>query len=104
MVALVLQRRTGGSLAETLGNLSAIIRRRKELRLKIRALTAEAKASVTVLSILPFATAAGMMIIDHDLMSALYTDPRGRFMVGLALVSLFIGVVVMFRMIKRTMR
>lgn len=104
MVALVLQRRTGGSLAETLGNLSMIIRRRKELRLKIRALTAEAKASVAVLSVLPFLTAAGMMIIDHKLMSVLYTDPRGRFMVGLSLVSLACGIAVMSRMIKRSMR
>jgi len=75
----VLQRRTGGNLAETLGNLSAIIRRRKELRLKVRALSAESKASVVVLSLLPFLTAAGMMIIDRKLMSVLYTDPRGRF-------------------------
>jgi tight adherence protein B len=104
MVALVVQRRTGGSLAETLGNLSAIIRRRKELRLKVRALSAEAKASVWVLSILPFLTAAGMMVMNRDLMSALFTDPRGRFMVGLALVSLVAGIAVMSRMIKRSLR
>lgn len=104
MVALVLQRRTGGSLAETLGNLSTIIRRRKELRLKIRALTAEAKASVAVLSVLPFVTVAGMMVLDHKLMAVLYTDPRGRFMVGLSLISLGCGIAVMSRMIRRSMR
>jgi tight adherence protein B len=104
MVALVLQRRTGGSLAETLGNLSAIIRRRKELRLKVRALTAEAKASVIVLSVLPFLTAVGMLIIAPDLMRVLLTDPRGRFMIGVALVSQIVGIIVMSRMIKRSLR
>lgn len=104
MVALVLQRRTGGSLAETLANLSAIIRRRKELRLKVRALTAESKASVIVLSVLPFVTAAGMMVMNRDLMSTLLTDPRGRFMIGMAIVSLACGIVVMARMIKRSLR
>ena len=44
VVALKLQRRTGGSLAETLTNLSAIIRRRKEIRLKARALTSEVES------------------------------------------------------------
>ena len=53
VVALKLQRRTGGSLAETLSNLSSIIRRRKEIRLKARALTSEARASATVLGLLP---------------------------------------------------
>lgn len=104
MVALVLQRRTGGSLSETLGNLSTIIRRRKELRLKVRALTAEAKASIVVLAALPFVTAAAMLIFSRQLMSVLYTDPRGRFMVGLALVFQIVGMFVMNRMIKRSLR
>jgi tight adherence protein B len=104
MVALILQRRTGGSLAETLANLSIIIRRRKELRLKVRALTAESKMSVWVLSVLPFLTAAGMLVMNRALMSTLYTDPRGRFMVGVSLVSLALGVVVMSHMIKRSLR
>jgi len=55
VVAIKLQRRTGGGLAETLANLSNIIRRRKEIRLKARALSAESKASATVLALLPFA-------------------------------------------------
>lgn len=104
VVALVLQRRTGGSLAETLAILSTIIRRRKELRLKVRALTAEAKMSVTVLSLLPFLTAAGMMVMNRALMSTLFTDPRGRMMVGVSLVSLALGIVVMKHMIKRSLR
>jgi Flp pilus assembly protein TadB len=104
VVALALQNRTGGSLAETLGNLSGIIRRRKELRLKVRAFTAESRMSVVVLTVLPFIAAGLMSFINHDLMVALITDPRGRFMVGLALISLTTGTAVMSYMIKRSLR
>ncbi len=104
VVALALQHRTGGSLAETLTNLSNVIRRRKELRLKVRAFTAEAKMSVMVLSALPFVAGGLMALINHDLMVTLFTDPRGRFMVGLALASLLSGVTVMTWMIKKSLR
>jgi tight adherence protein B len=104
VVALALQHRTGGSLAQTLTNLSNVIRRRKELRLKVRAFTAEAKMSVMVLSALPFVAGGLMALINHDLMVTLFTDPRGRFMVGLALASLLSGVTVMTWMIKKSLR
>ena len=102
--AITLQRRTGGSLAETLANLSSIIRRRKEIRLKARALTAEAKASVMVLSVLPWVVGAGLFLINRDLMSILFADQRGRFMLGVAVLNLFAGMAVMAWMIKRALR
>jgi len=104
VVALALQRRTGGSLAETLANLSNIIRRRKEIRLKTRALTAESRASAIVLGVMPFVFVAGLSVLNPKLLSTLLVDPRGRFMVGYALVSVFIGIGVMFWMIKRSLR
>lgn len=102
--AIALQRRTGGSLAETLTNLSNIIRRRKEIRLKARALTAEAKASVMVLSVLPWVVGAGLFLINREMMSVMIVDQRGRFMLGLAVVSLLTGMLVMAQMIKRSLR
>ena len=104
VVALKLQRRTGGSLAETLGNLSSIIRRRREMRLKTRALTSEAKASATVLGLLPVVLGALLFFINHELMAPLLSDPRGRFMLGMALFTLMAGVAVMFVMIRRSVR
>jgi Flp pilus assembly protein TadB len=104
VVAITLQRRTGGRLAETLANLSAIIRRRKEVRLKTQALTAEARASAMVLTVLPFFVGVALVLISRALMQTLWTDPRGRFMVGVALVNLMIGSWVMRRMIKRALR
>jgi Flp pilus assembly protein TadB len=103
-VALKLQRRTGGGLAETLANLSNIIRRRKEIRLKARALSAESKASATVLALLPFAVGALLFFLNPSLMSVLLDDPRGRFMMGMALLSLAIGVSVMAVIIRRSLR
>jgi len=104
VVALALQRRTGGSLAETLANLSNIIRRRKEIRLKTRALTAESRASAIVLGVMPFVFVAGLSVLNPKLLSTLLVDPRGRFMVGYALLSVFTGIGVMFWMIKRSLR
>ena len=103
-VALKLQRRTGGGLAETLANLSNIIRRRKEIRLKARALSAESKASATVLAVLPFAVGALLFFLNPSLMSVLFDDPRGRFMMGMALLSLAIGVSVMAVIIRKSLR
>jgi tight adherence protein B len=104
VVALELQRRTGGGLAETLGNLSNILRRRKDIRLKTRSLSAESKASATVLGILPFVVGAILFVFNPGLMSVLLHDPRGRFMLGLAFISLIVGVGVMAVIIRRALR
>jgi tight adherence protein B len=104
VVALALQRRTGGALAETLGNLSQVIRRRKEVRLKARALSAESKASATVLAAMPFVVGAILFLFSPGLMSVLVHDPRGRFMLGFAFVSLGTGIAVMAAIIKRSLR
>jgi tight adherence protein B len=103
-VALKLQRRTGGGLAETLANLSNIIRRRKEIRLKARALTAESKASATVLALLPLAVGVLLFFLSPQLMSVLFNDPRGRFMLGMAFLSLATGVAVMAVIIRKSLR
>jgi tight adherence protein B len=104
VVALRLQRRTGGSLAETLGNLSGIIRRRREIRLKARALTSEAKASAAVLGLLPPVVGGLMFFINRDMMLPLFSDPRGRFMLGISFLSLLMGIGMMAVMIKRAVR
>jgi Flp pilus assembly protein TadB len=104
VVALKLQRRTGGSLAEILGNLSSIIRRRKEIRLKSRALTSEARASATVLGLLPVVLGALLFFLSHELMAPLLSDPRGRFILGVAFLSLMAGITVMIVMIRRSVR
>ena len=104
VVALALQQKTGGSLAETLGNLSGVIRGRKALRMKARALSAEARVSGALLALLPFLVGGLMWIMNRDLMHSLFFDPRGRFMVGVALLSLLSGLTTMYVMVKRAVR
>jgi tight adherence protein B len=103
-VAIKLQRRTGGSLAETLANLSAVIRRRKEIRLKARALSSESKSSALVLTLLPFVVGGIMFLVNRELVSVLLVDPRGRFMMGWAFMGLVAGVMTMAVMIKKSLR
>jgi tight adherence protein B len=104
VVSLMLQRQTGGGIAEVLSGLSTIIRQRKALRTKARALTAEATASTAVVAAMPFIAGAGLFLINRELMSVLFVDPRGRFMLGVAMGSLFLGIVVMRALIRRNLR
>ena len=103
-VSLLLQRQTGGGIAETLSNLSGIIRQRKALRMKARALTAEAKASAAIIATTPFVAGVGLFLINRDLTSVLFIDPRGRFFLGIAVASLLTGLAVMRALIKKNLR
>ena len=85
VVSLLLQSQTGGGIAETLSNLSTIIRQRKALRLKARALTAEAQASAVVVAAMPLVAGVGLFLINRELMRTLFIDPRAVSCWGLQL-------------------
>jgi tight adherence protein B len=104
VVALALQQQTGGSLAETLANLSGVLRARKALREKAKSLSAEAKASAAVLALLPFVVGGLMYLMNRDLAQSLIIDPRGRFMVGIAFLSLVTGLSTMVWIVRRALR
>jgi len=103
VVSLVLQRQTGGGIADTLANLSSIIRQRKALRQKARAMTAEAQASAAVMAATPFVAGGALFLINRDLMSSLFLDPRGRFMLGVAVICLISGIVTMKALIRKSL-
>jgi Flp pilus assembly protein TadB len=104
VVSLVLQRQTGGGIADTLANLSTIIRQRKALRQKGRALSAEAQASAAIVASTPFIAGVGLFVVNRELMSVLFIDPRGRFMLELAIGALLSGIVAMRALIRRNLR
>jgi tight adherence protein B len=104
VVSLLLQRRTGGGIAETLSNLSTIIRQRKALRLKARALASEATASAAVVATLPIVAGVGLFLINRQLISVLFVDPRGRHMLGIACIGLLLGIAAMTAIIKSSLR
>ena len=99
-IALAIQSETGGNLAETLANLSDVLRRRRQLKLKIKALSSEAKASAYIIGSLPFIMALLIYLINPGYISELWTDPRGMFLVGIGFTSFGIGIGVMYKMVK----
>ncbi len=100
VVSLMLQRETGGHLAETLDNLSTVVRRRKEMRLKIKALTSEGRISAKILSGMPVLTIAAIAAMQPDYMLPLIEDPTGRLMVTGASLSIAFGVFLTYRMTR----
>jgi tight adherence protein B len=100
VTALAVQRETGGNLAETLENLSDVLRKRRQMKLKIKAMSAEAKASAIILGSLPFVMFSIMMLTNSDYAMEIFIDPRGLIMVGIGFFSLFIGIIVMAKMVR----
>lgn len=99
-VALAIQSETGGNLAETLANLSDVLRRRRQLKLKIKALSSEAKASAYIIGSLPFVMALLIFLVNPGYIDDLVEDPRGIFLVCLGFLSFGVGIGVMYRMVK----
>jgi len=100
VVAVVLQRETGGNLAELLGNLSALIRARFKLLGAIRVLSAEGRLSAWILGLLPFVTAGVINLINPKFMSILWTDPAGMRLVWSAVGLAIVGIFWMWRIVK----
>src|SRR5258708_15432061 len=78
IVAMSIQRDTGGNLAETLANLSALLRARQQLRLKIRAFTSEARATMMIMAGLPFLVGGVLFLISPKYIGPLFTTQAGQ--------------------------
>jgi tight adherence protein B len=99
-IVVAIQQKSGGNLAETLGNLSRVLRDRKKMKAKIQAMSQEAKASATIIGALPIAVMALVYITSPDYISLLWTEPLGRLMLAGCVVWMAIGIVVMKKMIN----
>ena len=100
VIALSVQRETGGNLAETLSNLSDVLRRRRTMRAKARAMASEARASTMILGSLPVIVTVILMMTSPGYIMPLFADIRGLMLVGIALGMLASGVFIMVRMAK----
>ena len=98
IIALSVQRETGGNLAETLANLSDVLRRRRQMRAKVRAMASETRATTMILGGLPIAVILLLAATSPAYLKPLYTDIRGLLLDGLALTMLGIGVFIMTKM------
>ncbi len=100
VISLAVQRETGGNLAETLENLGDILRKRRQMHLKVKAMSSEAKASAMILGSLPFIMFGVLYLVNSGYASQLFTDRRGLILLGGGLTSIAIGVGVMVKMVR----
>lgn len=100
VIAVLIQRETGGNLSELLDNISALIRERLKLMGTIRVLSAEGRFSAWVLGILPFAVGAFIYLVSPKFMSMLWTDPVGLKMVWIMLLAMVVGIFWMRRIVR----
>lgn len=99
-IALSIQRETGGNLSETLGNLATILRKRKQMQLKIKAMSSEAKASAIIIGSLPFVMYLILKLMNPEYVEILMNDPRGIKLVFLGLGMIGFGAFVMSKMVR----
>lgn len=100
VISLAIQRETGGNLAETLSKLSDLLRRRQQMKLKIKAMASEGKASAYIVGALPFVMFFMLLLINYNYTSVLFTDQRATYIALGGLVWMSIGGFIMKQMIN----
>jgi tight adherence protein B len=100
VITLAIQRETGGNLAETLSNLADVLRKRAQMKLKIRAMSSESKASAFILGSLPFVVFVMVYMVNAEYMSGFFSDQR-LIVAGIGgMVWMSIGVFIMAKMVN----
>ena len=99
-IVMNIQQKTGGNLAEALGNLSAVLRSRKLMREKVKALSSEATSSAFIIGCLPPGVILLIMLWTPSYMSPMFSDHRGWLMLGGSAIWMGLGIFVMARMIN----
>ena len=100
VIALQIQRETGGNLAETLSNLADVLRKRAAMKLKIRAMSSESKASAYIIGALPFIVFGLIWFINGKYMQNFFVDERLMIAGGVGLVWMGIGAFIMAKMVN----
>jgi tight adherence protein B len=99
-IVISIQQKAGGNLSEALGNLSKVLRDRKKMKAKIQAMSMEAKASAGIIGALPLAVMMLVYITSPLYISLLWTEPLGRLMLAASAIWMFMGTMVMKKMIN----
>lgn len=98
VVSVILQRETGGNLAEIMENIAHLIRERFKFQGKVRALAAEGKISAIILCLLPFVVITVLSFLNPEYEKILITDPYGRIMAIISACLMALGIFSMKRM------
>lgn len=99
-IVLVIQQKTGGNLSESLGNLASVLRARKLMKEKVKALSSEAKASAMIIGALPFVVMGMVYFTRPDYISILFTDPMGNLILLGGAVMMSMGIFIMHKMVN----
>jgi tight adherence protein B len=99
-IVIAIQSRSGGNLSEALGNLSKVLRDRKKMKAKIQAMSMEAKASASIIGALPLVVMILISITSLSYIELLWTHPTGRMMLAGSAIWMFMGIMVMRKMIN----
>jgi len=97
---MTIQAKSGGNLSEALGNLAAVLRDRKRLQGKIKAMSSEAKASAMIIGALPPSVMGLVYLTTPGYMKPLFTEKTGNLLLLGCLVWMGMGVMVMRKMIN----
>jgi len=89
--SVLLQKQTGGNLAEILTRLAYVIRERFRLKGQVRAASAHGRLTATILTVLPIVTMLGMLVVAPGYLQGMAKDPDGRWLVGASIAAQFIG-------------
>lgn len=100
VISLTIQKETGGNLTETLENLSDILRKRRQMRLKIKAMSSEARASALIIGALPFVMFAVLYTLNPGYVGQLFDENRGIVAVACGATWMTLGFAVMAKMIR----
>ncbi len=99
-IVIAIQSRSGGSLAETLGNLSKVLRDRQKMFDKIKALSSESKASAYIIAALPLVVIGALTVVSPGYISLLFTERTGHLVLGVCVLLMIAGTLVMRKMIN----
>jgi tight adherence protein B len=100
VIVLLIQGKAGGNLSEALGNLSTVIRARKMMREKVKALSSEAKASAMIIGSLPFAVGVMVFLTTPEYIMQLFITETGHLVLAMAATMMGLGIGVMRKMIN----
>ncbi|MGC1469901.1 MAG: type II secretion system F family protein [Sphingorhabdus sp.] len=100
VITLAIQRETGGNLAETLSNLADVLRKRAQMKLKIRAMSSESKASAYIVGSLPFIVFGLVWSVNPEYLSGFFVEQRLMIAGMIGLVWMGIGVGIMAKMVS----
>jgi len=97
-ISFSIQRETGGNLAETLDNLEQLLRNRKQMQLKIRAYSSEARASSGIIGSLPFIMMALLSVVNWPYISLLFFSHGGHILLAAAAGCLILGIAALVKL------